>query len=618
MSSDPAYAMVTEGLGKRYRLGATAGARSSYGSLRDDLVNFWHRRPKEVATDRYIWALRDISIAVQAGERVGIIGRNGAGKSTLLKMLSRITAPTEGRAEVRGRVGSLLEVGTGFHPELTGRDNIVLSGAILGMRHREIEQKMDDIVEFAGVSRFLDTPVKRFSSGMYLRLAFAVAAHLEPEILLVDEVLAVGDADFQKKCLGRMKEIGQSGRTVVFVSHSMPSVFRLCDRVILLDQGGVVVDGSPREVIRRYLESGLGSTAERHWDHPESAPGDDLVRLRSVAVLAPDGRPDEELDIRQPVDIVVEYWQLRDGDNLRPSVNLHLSNEDGVMLFVTNDFNNRCWAATPRKPGVVRVVCRIPGNFLAEARHFVQVAVSTYNPNHVHAIEAEAVTFQIVDRSSGDGVRGPYAGEWPGVGPTNARLDGRDRRIRRPARMTGPGIGGATTNGGNAMPGRSRLGQHFQVTTSEGLQDLDIYTEEGFQALAELWTRAGWERKLSYEVTWLGIPIIQLPEDIVMLQELVWRLAPDVVIESGVAHGGALLLYASILELQRRGRVIGIDVEIRKYNRLAIESHPLSDRITLLEGSSTSADVVRAGAIAGPPRRAGDGIAGLQPHARHT
>jgi len=411
MSSDE-RAIVVEGLGKRYQLGATAGARSSYRSLREDLVGAF-RRERQKTEPRHIWALRNVSFEVAPGERVGVIGRNGAGKSTLLKLLSRITAPTEGRAEIRGQVGSLLEVGTGFHPELTGRDNINLAGAILGMRRREIDAKLDDIVEFAGVSQFLDTPVKRYSSGMYLRLAFSVAAHLEPEILLVDEVLAVGDADFQKKCLGRMEEIGASGRTVLFVSHSMPSVLRLCDRVILFDQGGVLADGRPRDVLRQYLDSGLGSSAEREWGAPDVAPGDDVCRFKAVRVIQ-DGRVDEEIDIARPVELEAEYWLLRD-TNLRPIVNLHVTNEDGVLLFITGDSANVSWRMTPRRAGVVRARCRIPAHFLAEGRLFVLAAISSVNPTVVHAMEPDAVSFQVVDRTHGEGARGDSANEMPGV-----------------------------------------------------------------------------------------------------------------------------------------------------------------------------------------------------------
>lgn len=411
MSSDE-RAILVDGLGKRYLLGATTGARSSYRSLREDLVGLV-RRDRQRAESRHLWALRNVSFEIVPGERVGVIGRNGAGKSTLLKLLSRITAPTEGRAEIRGRVGSLLEVGTGFHPELTGRDNIFLAGAILGMRRREIEAKLDEIVDFAGVERFLDTPVKRYSSGMYLRLAFAVAAHLEPEILLVDEVLAVGDADFQKKCLGRMEQIGESGRTVLFVSHSMPAVLRLCDRVILFDQGGVLADGQPKEVIRRYLDSGLGSSAEREWRSPDEAPGDDVCRLKSVRVIQ-DGHVEEEIDISRPVDLEAEYWLLQD-TQVRPFVNLHLINEDGVVLFITSDSANLPWRASPRRSGVVRAHCRIPAHFFAEGRLFVLAAISSLNPTVVHAMEADAVSFQVVDRTRGDGARGEWAGDLPGV-----------------------------------------------------------------------------------------------------------------------------------------------------------------------------------------------------------
>jgi lipopolysaccharide transport system ATP-binding protein len=406
--------LSVEGLGKRYRLGPSAGAGSRYRSLRDELMRPFRRRSEgPPPAGREIWALRDVSFEIGAGERVGIIGRNGAGKSTLLKLLSRITTPTEGRAVIRGRVGSLLEVGTGFHPELTGRDNIFLSGSILGMRRAEIRAKTDEIVEFAGVAPFLDTPVKRYSSGMYLRLAFAVAAHLEPDVLLVDEVLAVGDADFQKKCLGRMEAIGRTGRTVLFVSHSMPSILRLCERVILLDQGGVVADGDARTVLRRYLDSGLGSSAERGWE-TAAAPGDEVARLRAVRVRNDVGTVTEEIDIRRSAVVEVEYWHLAD-ETAQPTVTLHFANEDGVVLFVSSDLTDRRWRAAPRRPGVVTARCEIPGNFLAEGPVLVTVTLTSITPPQLHALERDAVSFQVVDRSDGDGVRGVYASDWPGV-----------------------------------------------------------------------------------------------------------------------------------------------------------------------------------------------------------
>jgi lipopolysaccharide transport system ATP-binding protein len=407
-------AIVASGISKKYRIGVR---QDPYGRLSESLWNaitspFRRKRDRDRADD--FWALRDVSFEVPRGSVVGIIGRNGAGKSTLLKILSRITEPTLGRAELRGRVGSLLEVGTGFHQELTGRDNVFLSGAILGMKRSEIQRKFDEIVAFADIGQFIDTPVKRYSSGMKVRLGFAVAAFLEPEILFIDEVLAVGDAEFQKKCLGKMSEIGEGGRTVIFVSHSMPAILRLCNRAILLDHGRVVVDGHTHEVVRRYLESGPGQMSSREWPDPASAPGDDVARLKSVRVIPDGGGPAEEIDIRRPIDVEVEYWTQAPG-NLRPSVNLHFYNDEGVCLFINNDWNDREWWNSSRRPGLVRAVCHIPGNFLAEGRVIVTAVVSTYNPTMVHAIEREAVAFVIVDRSEGDGVRGVLVNEFPGV-----------------------------------------------------------------------------------------------------------------------------------------------------------------------------------------------------------
>jgi lipopolysaccharide transport system ATP-binding protein len=249
--------LTLHNLGKCYRVQTTGKAKTAYGyrTLREDLMAWltgWLRRGVAASAEQDFWALKDVSFEVKKGEVLGIIGHNGAGKSTLLKILSRITKPTIGEVRLRGRVGSLLEVGTGFHPELTGRENIFLNGAILGMRRHEIQTKFDQIVEFAEIEQFLDTPVKRYSSGMYVRLAFAVAAHLEPEILIVDEVLAVGDLSFQRKCMGRMREVGRSGSTILFVSHNMPAVEALCTRAILLDHGKVALDGSVHDLVQEY------------------------------------------------------------------------------------------------------------------------------------------------------------------------------------------------------------------------------------------------------------------------------------------------------------------------------------------------------------------------------
>ncbi len=411
MSSEPA--IVAEGLGKRYRLGEAASFR--YRTLREELANSFRRRRGLAEEGEEFWALRDISFEVAEGETVGIIGRNGAGKTTLLKILARITPPTAGRAVTRGRVGSLLEVGTGFHLELTGRENIMLSGAIMGMRRAEVLQRFDEIVEFSGLEQFLDTPVKRYSSGMYMRLAFSVAAHLDPDILLVDEVLAVGDADFQKRCLERMSDLSNVGRTVLFVSHSMPTVVRFCPRVVLLDRGGVVADGPSAGVVGTYLSSGLGTTAERTWSTPAGAPGDDVVRLRAVRVLDGDGEAVQEVDVRRRVGVEIEYELLQARPNLRPFANLHFFNDQGTCLFVSADHVNREWWESPRQEGVVRATCWLPPNLLAEGRVTVTAAVSSYNPTVVHAREDDAVAFMAVDRSDGDGARGAHSHDLPGV-----------------------------------------------------------------------------------------------------------------------------------------------------------------------------------------------------------
>jgi lipopolysaccharide transport system ATP-binding protein len=412
MSSE--IAIRAEGIGKRYRIGATQGI-GRYRSLREDISELASRQGRrQERAKRDFWALKDVTFEIKAGETVGVIGRNGAGKSTLLKILARITPPTSGRGETRGRVGSLLEVGTGFHPELTGSENIMLSAAIMGMRRREVIARFDRIVEFSGLAKFLDTPVKRYSSGMYMRLAFSVAAHLEPEILLVDEVLAVGDADFQKKCLGRMEELGVSGRTVLFVSHSMSSVLRLCPRVILLDGGHLTADASGSQVVEKYMDRG-GGAAVREWPDPGTAPGDERVRLKAVRVVNDKGEPMPEVDIRQPVVVEVDYWNLSSDPEFRPSANIHFFNAEGTYLFISSDQNNMSWRKQPRCRGLVRTRCRVPGNFFAEGGVFITAAVSSHAPPVTHAVENDAVAFHVMDPSGGDGVRAEWVGDFPGV-----------------------------------------------------------------------------------------------------------------------------------------------------------------------------------------------------------
>jgi lipopolysaccharide transport system ATP-binding protein len=399
------HVIKVENLSKLYYLG---GAR--HNSLRDALMSFARRARRDKKNE--LWALKDVSFEVADGEALGIIGRNGAGKSTLLKILSRITKPTSGAAEIRGRVGSLLEVGTGFHQELSGRENIFLSGAILGMKRAEIERKFDEIVAFSEIEKFIDTPVKHYSSGMYMRLAFSVAAHLEPEILIVDEVLAVGDVSFQKKCLSKMREVGQTGRTVLFVSHDMQSIARLCRRAIWMKDGAVARDGTASDVISDYLHEQSQKGAEKVWETADTAPGNEIVRLRRVRVCDEAGATASSIDIRRPVAVELTYDVLRAGKVLVP--NVHFYNEQGICIFVSHDWQSR-YRTEPRLRGTYVSQCRVPGNFLAEGTIFVNAAISTYLPFEVHLQERETVAFSVLDSLEGDSMRGDYAGVLPGV-----------------------------------------------------------------------------------------------------------------------------------------------------------------------------------------------------------
>jgi lipopolysaccharide transport system ATP-binding protein len=405
---------------KRYRIGLKetmddSFANAVFGLILSPLKNYRKYRAlykfdEENSAD-VIWALRDVSFEAKQGEVIGIIGRNGAGKSTLLKILSKITDPTTGRCEIRGRVSSLLEVGTGFHPELTGRENVYLNGTILGMRKKEVDAKFDEIVEFSGVEKFIDTPIKRYSSGMQVRLAFAVAAHLEPEILIVDEVLAVGDAEFQKRCLDKMQHVGQAGRTVLFVSHNMPAITRLCQRTILLDEGRLIEDDSAPEVVAKYLQSGYGLSASREWNDIETAPGNDTVRLRAVRIRQRSARITESLDIRDPVGIEMEYVVLKPGYSLLPHFTLY--NESGVCVFVGID-QDQDWRGKPRPVGHYVSTGWIPGNLLAEGTMFVSPVMRTVEPDLFHFHAENAVAFQVIE-SSENVARGGYTRAIPGI-----------------------------------------------------------------------------------------------------------------------------------------------------------------------------------------------------------
>jgi lipopolysaccharide transport system ATP-binding protein len=412
-----------ENLGKRYLLSHSAENREKLFSAllankaknlfrcgRNLLSNASISHPAfSPGSQEEFWALKDVSFEIKRGERVGIIGRNGAGKSTLLKIISRITEPTTGRITINGRVASLLEVGTGFHSELSGRENIFLNGAVLGMGREEIKRKFDEIVAFAEVEKFLDTPVKRYSSGMHVRLAFAVAAHLEPEILIVDEVLAVGDAQFQKKCLGKMEAVGKEGRTVFFVSHNTDAVTRLCTRGLLLRSGLLVSDGLPADVIREYLGVSQKMDGQICWGTLEAAPGDSVTRLRSVRFLNEDDEVIGSLDRAAPLKVALEIENIRPGVKLVPRI--QFINDNGVVLFTTA-FNAEA-VSKPFPSGVVKLTCTITANFFAEGNITLGVFVTSYEPVvMVHVSEYDLLTLCVV--SADDSGTGIHYG-WPGV-----------------------------------------------------------------------------------------------------------------------------------------------------------------------------------------------------------
>jgi len=408
-----AYAIEANELSKRYRIGQMQAA---YGTLRDSVTRATMRftGKEEPAKREEIWALRDVSFKVREGEVLGLIGRNGAGKSTLLKILTRITTPTNGRAIIRGRVGSLLEVGTGFNPELTGRENVYLNGSILGMKRREIQRKLPDIVEFSGIEKFIDTPVKRYSSGMYVRLAFSVAAHLEPEILLVDEVLAVGDAEFQQRCLGRMEDFSGTGRTVLFVSHNMQTINQLCERAIWLDGGTIVADGDTSDVVTRYLvHSSYTSDSHISWPDDDSAPGDDLARLLSARAVDEEGNTVDTIDVRDTVGIEIRYRVLRPGPPVFGKVRVH-DRRDAIAFNAMDTGPHADEAATP---GLYAATAWIPANLLNEGKTTVDLAVCTLHAPKLHqrAQAYEAISFAVVDPGDGDSARGRFTGQLSGA-----------------------------------------------------------------------------------------------------------------------------------------------------------------------------------------------------------
>lgn len=400
-------------ISKKYRIGIAekqaAGwmqglahvVKSPFAYLRDTL-----RPPTDEET---LWALRDVSFDVAKGEVLGIIGHNGAGKSTLLKILSRLTDPTDGRAVLHGRVGSLLEVGTGFHPELTGRENVYMSGTILGMKRREIDRKLEEIVAFAEIGRFLDTPVKHYSSGMTVRLGFAVAAHLEPEILIVDEVLSVGDASFQKKCLGKMGDVAQEGRTVLFVSHSMPTMLRLCQRGVLMRNGQVLRDGDMQDVVAKYLEDVIGMRQQLAWGDLETAPGSDVVKLIGASLADIEGNPVSTNSIDQPLVVRLRYHVLKPEVSFRCVCHVHA---EGTIAFQTMERREEARG----QAGVYESAFVIPGNLLSEGDYTFTISFFSSRMTKVrHLFLSEVMGLHIYDPINGNSARGDYAERYLGV-----------------------------------------------------------------------------------------------------------------------------------------------------------------------------------------------------------
>ena len=397
-------AIRVENLGKQYKIGATPSGRQQYRTLRETIseaalapVRRVRQKPDQDGRKKErptIWALKDVSFDVHKGQLLGVIGRNGAGKSTLLKILARVTEPTQGYAEVHGRVGSLLEVGTGFHPELTGRENTYLNGAILGMKRAEIDRKFDEIVAFSEVEKFIDTPVKHYSSGMYLRLAFAVAAHLEPEILVVDEVLAVGDAEFQRKCLGKMSDVAQEGRTVLFVSHNMSAILRLTEDAIVLDKGQLVLSAPTPEAVDLYMSSGDSQVGERYSTADEVPADAAPFRPVSLRVVDQRGQVVDTVRSTEPFDVEMQYQLSAPITGLR--VGLYLMSARGEPVFTSFDIDTpeQYHAHGSRQPGNYVSRCRFPADLLNEGRYILGINASTYHIRRYFHDE-QAISFTV-------------------------------------------------------------------------------------------------------------------------------------------------------------------------------------------------------------------------------
>jgi lipopolysaccharide transport system ATP-binding protein len=413
-----------ENISKQYRLGDVGT-----GALAHDVNKWWHKiRGKEnpylkigETNDRatkgesdYVWALKDINFEVKQGEVLGIIGRNGAGKSTLLKILSKTTTPTTGKIKIKGRIASLLEVGTGFHPELSGRDNIFLNGAILGMTKREIKSKFDEIVDFAGVERYIDTPVKRYSSGMYVRLAFGVAAHLEPEILIVDEVLAVGDAEFQKKAMGKMKDVSEKGgRTVLFVSHNITAIKQLCNNCVILKNGNLVDYSNTISAISKYMSVDSLIRLKKSWSL-DDAPGNEIVKLLDIVIHDQKGNIPEDGNfiITESIAITIKYKVLKEGYSFIHGANIY--NDEDVNIFNSHDVTSDI-RHDKRSVGFYEATMFIPENLMSEGNFAISIALFIPSPFELHAYAEKVLTFSIYDNMKGNSARGHYTQAFPGI-----------------------------------------------------------------------------------------------------------------------------------------------------------------------------------------------------------
>ncbi len=418
-------AIKVENISKRYRIGlkeelhdslvgkVTSILKSPFSNM-TQLKKLSHFENSKSQED-IIWALKDVSFEVKRGEVLGIIGANGAGKSTLLKILAQITEPTSGQIQINGRIASLLEVGTGFHPEQTGRENIYLNGTILGMTKKEIDSKLDEIIDFSGVEKFIDTPVKRYSSGMGVRLAFSVAAHLDPEILLIDEVLAVGDAEFQKKCLGKIDAVAKDGRTVLFISHNMPAVENLCENAIVLINGELVRLAASKDAVEYYLSIQNKSTSgEISWEKNEKAPGDNRIRLKTIRILS-NGNICSDPICDEDIELQVEYWNLE--ANKRRLVSIHLINNIDQMVFASSNLSSSSltydkWCYQDYPIGLFRTKCIIPKNLLNPGIHSITLFINILGSSDIIIREKKIISFEVKESSI---YRTEYFGKWHGV-----------------------------------------------------------------------------------------------------------------------------------------------------------------------------------------------------------